>query len=67
VLVKNASVANLLVGDRITDSENEIWQLYLLLKKIVELICSKLITHSQAAYLHVLVEDYLDSRFSAFS
>jgi hypothetical protein len=52
----------LLIGDRITDPENEVWQLFLL----VELVCSKSITHSQVAYLHVLVEDYLDRRLNAF-
>jgi hypothetical protein len=56
----------LLIGDRIKDPENEVWQLYLLLKKIVELVCSKSIAHSQVAYLHVLVEDYQDRRLSAF-
>jgi hypothetical protein len=56
----------LLIGDRIKDPENEVWQLYLLLKKVVELVCSKSIAHSQIAYLHVHVEDYLDRRLSAF-
>jgi len=56
----------LLVGDKVNDANEEVWQLYLLLKYIVELVCCKCITESQIAYMHVLVEDYLDRRSFVF-
>jgi hypothetical protein len=57
---------SLFIGDKVNDHENEVWQLYLLLKQIVELVCCKLINVSQIAYLHSLTEDYLDRRAAAF-
>lgn len=56
----------LLIGEKLSDADQEVWQLYLLLKKIVELVCCKFITHAQIAYMQVLVEDYLDRRTAAF-
>jgi len=56
----------LLVGDKVNDANEEVWRLYLLLKCIVKLICSKCITESQIAYMHVLVEDHLHLRSIIF-
>ncbi len=47
----------LFVGDRIKDpSENEVWQLILQLRDIVELVCAPAITTGQVAYLKILIE-----------
>lgn len=52
----------LFVGDRIKDpSENEVWQLILQLREIVELVCAPAITAGQVAYLKVLIEEYVFS------
>ena len=57
---------SLFVDDKVVDQHNEIWQLYLLLKQIVELVCCKFVTQSQIAIMQVLIEDYLDRRSAAF-
>ncbi|KAK2827458.1 hypothetical protein Q7C36_018384 [Tachysurus vachellii] len=57
----------LFVGDRIKDpSENEVWQLILQLREIVELVCAPAITTGQVAYLKVLIEEYVCSRQRLF-
>jgi hypothetical protein len=55
----------LLVGDKVIDPRNEIWQLYVLLKQLVELVGAKSL-QSRVAYLHVPVEDYSSRRTAAF-
>lgn len=60
-------VLPLLVGDRIDcPAENEVWQLVLQLRQIVELICAPAITTGQIAYLRVLIEEYLHIRMLTF-
>ena len=45
----------LLVGDKVKDANEEVWQLYCLLKCTVELLF-QYIAESQIAYMHVLVK-----------
>ena len=56
-----------LIGRKILNpSVNEVWQLYLQLKEIVELITSPCISTHQVAYLNVLTEAYIDMRARLF-
>lgn len=48
------------------DPADEVWQLTLQLKDIVELICTQKISVSQVAYLDVLIQEYLESRKAVF-
>lgn len=57
----------LLVGGRIKDPcDNEMWQLILQLREIVELICAPVITAGQVAYLKVIIEEYMCNRKRLF-
>nr|XP_055039672.1 uncharacterized protein LOC129427310 isoform X2 [Misgurnus anguillicaudatus]XP_055039673.1 uncharacterized protein LOC129427310 isoform X2 [Misgurnus anguillicaudatus] len=55
-----------ILSDRVLDPADEVWQLTLQLKEIVELICAQKISVSQVAYLDVLIQEYLESRKAAF-
>lgn len=46
--------------------DNDVWQLVLQLRQIVELICAPKITAGQIAYMKVLIEEYLQSRKESF-
>lgn len=52
----------LIIGDKVQDTADEVWQLTLQLKDIVELICAQKISVSQVAYLDVLIQEYLEFR-----
>lgn len=57
----------LLVGDWIKDPiENEVWQLVLQLRQIVEPVCAPAITTGQAAYFKALIEEYIYYRKKLF-
>ena len=57
----------LFIGDRIKDPlDNQVWQLCLNLRKIVELICAPKIHIGQVAELKVLLEEYLEARSFLF-
>lgn len=51
-----------LIGDKIQNHEDEVWQLALHLKDIVELICAQKISLSQIAYVDILIKEYLELR-----
>lgn len=55
-----------LIGDKVENSEDEVWQLTLQLKDIVDLICAQKISSSQVAYLDILIQEYLELRKSLF-
>lgn len=46
--------------------DNEVWQLILQLREIVELICAPVITEGQVAYLKVITEEYICNRKRLF-
>lgn len=49
-----------IVGNRIKNPvEDNVWQLCLKLREIVELICASVISTNQIAYLQVLIEEYI--------
>ncbi len=56
-----------LIGDKIVNpSENETWQLILQLREIVELVCAPAVSTGQIAYLRVLIDEYLHTRWQSF-
>ena len=57
---------SILVGEFIQDPMDTVWQLYISLKKIVELVCSPSIHQSQIVYLQSVIENYLDLRSTEF-
>jgi len=56
----------LLVHDRISDAENAVWQLVLLLREIVEFVCAPRLSEPQIAYMKVLIEEYVEMRLQLF-
>ena len=50
----------LMIGDLIQDEDDTYWQLYLLMKQIVEWVCAPKITLEQVTYLRVLIRSYLN-------
>ena len=56
----------LIIGDRVRDTADDVWQLTMQLKDIVDMICAQKISVSQVAYLDVLIQEYLESRKALF-
>ncbi len=56
----------LIIGDRVKDTADDVWQLTLQLKDIVDMICAQKISVPQVAYLDVLIQEYLESRKTLF-
>ena len=56
----------LIIGDKVQDPEDNVWQLLLQLKDIVDLICAQQISKAQVAYLDVLIQEYLETRKALF-
>lgn len=57
----------MLIGDKIeSPGENEVWQLILLLREIVALVCAPAISSGQIGYLRVLIDEYLYFRKHIF-
>lgn len=51
-----------LIADKIQNAEDDVWQLTLQLKDIVDMICAQKISVAQVAYLDVIIQEYLESR-----
>lgn len=56
----------LIIGDKVKDTADNVWQLTLQLKDIVDMICAQKISVPQVAYLDVLIQEYLESRMALF-
>ncbi|CAM4563987.1 unnamed protein product [Leuciscus chuanchicus] len=57
----------MLIGDKIeSPGVNEVWQLILLLREIVALVCAPAIYSGQIGYLRVLIDEYLHFRKHIF-
>ena len=50
-----------LIGNKVQNPEDDVWQLTLQLKDIVDLICAQKISLSQVAYLDIIIQEYLES------
>lgn len=57
----------LIIGHLITNFDDEVWNLYLFLKNIVEIITASKISTEMIVFLKVSIEDYLDKRSNLFS
>lgn len=55
-----------LIGDKVQDPDDDVWQLTLQLKDVVDLVCAQKISVPQVAYLEITIQDYLDSRKGLF-
>lgn len=55
-----------IIGDKIQNPEDDVWQLMLQLKDIVDFICAQKNSLSQVTYLDVLIQEYLESRKCQF-
>ncbi|XP_056623445.1 uncharacterized protein LOC130436632 isoform X2 [Triplophysa dalaica] len=55
-----------IMGDKVKEPMDDVWQLTLQLKDIVEMICAHRISLPDVAYLDVLIQEYLSCRFSLF-
>ena len=49
------------VADKVQNPEDDVWQLTLQLKDIVDMICAQKISLSQVAYLNIVIQEYLES------
>lgn len=56
----------LIVGDIVTDPTDDVWNLTLQLKDIVDMVCAQKISVAQVAYLDILIQEYLESRKALF-
>lgn len=56
----------IILFDVIRYEEDKVWQLFLLLHDIVEIVCAPKIKDSDIAYLAVLIDEYLEDRLSCF-
>lgn len=50
----------IIIGEKITDTEDSVWQLTIQLKELVELVCAPKISLSQIAFLGAMITDYLE-------
>lgn len=56
----------MIIGKKITDIEDRVWQLTILLKELVELICAPSISVAQVTLLNVLIPEYVQTRKKLF-
>lgn len=50
------------IGDKVQNPQDDVWQLMLQLKDIVDMVCAQKISTSQIAYLDIIIQEYLESR-----
>lgn len=55
-----------IISDVIKNEDDPVWQLFLLLHDIVEIVCVPKIKDPDIAYLAVLIDEYLEDRLSCF-
>ncbi|KAG1672406.1 Zinc finger protein ZXDC [Nymphon striatum] len=56
----------LIIGYKISEPADPVWQMFLQLKDIVELVCAPKINEANIAYLAVLIDQYLEDRQTIF-
>lgn len=55
-----------IIGEKMADTEDPVWQLVVQLKEVVELICASTVSEPQTAFLNVQIRDYLEARKEMF-
>lgn len=53
-------------GDRIKDTQDRVWQVVIMLKEVVELVCSPKISAAQVSFLQVHIQEYFETRKHLF-
>ena len=56
----------LIIGDKIPDLNDLVWQMVILLIRVTALICAPKISHGQVACMKLLTHEYLFSRMTVF-
>ncbi|CAM1294702.1 Uncharacterised protein g1088 [Pycnogonum litorale] len=56
----------ILIADKIDEPEDPVWQIFLQLRDIIELVCAPKISEANIAYLDVIIDEYLEGRHSHF-
>lgn len=55
-----------IIGDKVQNPQDNVWQLTLQFKDIVDLICAQKIFKAQVTFLDVLIQEYLETRKALF-
>ena len=56
----------IMIGSRIKNYDDDVWKLYLLLRKIVAIVCSSKLRNKNVNLLAGYIEDYLEIRYDLF-
>jgi hypothetical protein len=56
----------LILGNRIRDVDDGVWQMCLLLREVVELVCAPRLSISQIAYMETVIKEYIEMRMELF-
>jgi len=56
----------LLIGIKIEDTDDAVWQLILKLRRLVELVCAPVVTNGIIAEMKDVIDDYLEDRLQHF-
>ncbi len=55
-----------LIGEKVQNPDDDVWQSTLQLKDTVDMICAQNMSVSQVAYLDIIIQEYLESRKCLF-
>lgn len=56
----------LIIGDKVANKDNSVWQLVLLMIKMTALICSARLSKAEVAYMKIVIQEYLETRHELF-
>jgi hypothetical protein len=56
----------LYIGDKITETDDRVWQLLLLLRNVVSIICKKSLNTDDIINMNDQIQEYLEERYSCF-
>jgi len=56
----------LIIGDKLMNKGDAIWQFVLLRIQMTALICASRLSHAQVAYMKLLIDEYLHARYVLF-
>lgn len=55
-----------LIGNRIPNKDDRVWQMCLMLREVVEIVCAPCLSISQISYMQVVIEEYIEMRQELF-
>lgn len=56
----------LIIGDKVVNKGDGVWQLVLLMIKMTALVCSAELSMAEIAYMKIVIEEYLEARHELF-